>query len=192
VSPLTELEFQQVLELPRVAVCLVGVEPEYSVKLWRALARVFACANGPIYFQRLVSELLNRSGTGDGRQCGIEGIAEPASDVRADEVTIQRALLEKLWQAIMTLSSEERCALLLNLRGAEGVAVWWQHNIVSQARIAEAVGLPPEELERLPLADLEIADILRLEESNEVKRRQRVINLRRTAKRRVSEYLTAD
>jgi DNA-directed RNA polymerase specialized sigma24 family protein len=186
--PLTEPAFQQLLALPRVAVRLAAVEPEYSVRLWRALASVFACADGPIYFQSLVSELISRSVIGDGRTSRMEDIPEPASHAHADDIAARKELLGALWQAVMTLPRDERLSLLLNLRGTEGLAAWWQHDVMPLSTVADAVELSPEKLPRLPLGDLEIADVLGLDEANEVKRRQRVINLRRSAKRRLANY----
>lgn len=191
VAPLSEPAFQKILALPRVSARLAGIEPVYSVKLWRALARLFACANGPIYFQSLISALLPPSVTSERCRSDIAGVTESASEMRADDLVLQRSLLGTLWEAIMTMPSEERRALLLNLRGPEGLAVWWQLDVVSRGRVAEALGLPIQELDGLPLSDLEIAAFLKLDEPNEVKRRQYVINLRRAAKRRLSEYLNA-
>ena len=187
VPPLTESAFQHVLALPRVASRLAGIEAEYSQKLWRTLMSVFAYAEGPIYFHYLVSELIARSVGAGERTAGLDEVPAIVINGRADDLLIRKEMLRALWQAVMKLPREERLSLLLNLRGPEGVAAW--QDVVPAAEVAAAVELSPEELDRLPLNDLQIAEHLGITEANETKRRQHVINLRRSAKRKFRAYV---
>ena len=186
--PLMESAFQQVLASPPVAERLAMIQPEYDVRLWKALASIFALANGPIYFQSLVSGLISRTATGDGRMAGMDEIAEPENHDRADDVIILRELLKVLWEEVITLPRDQQLSLLLNLRGTEGLAAWWQHGVVEKSKVAEHLEVSVEMLDRLPLSDLEIADLLGLDAADDVKRRQGVINRRRDAKRNLAKF----
>jgi DNA-directed RNA polymerase specialized sigma24 family protein len=97
-----------------------------------------------------------------------------------------RQFLESLWNEIRQLPENQRAALLLNLRDADGVNAVALILFVGIARIeeiAEVMSLRTEELmdlwDELPLDDHTIAARLRVT-------RQQVINLRRAARERLS------
>jgi DNA-directed RNA polymerase specialized sigma24 family protein len=186
--PLTDRAFLDVIALPQVAERLANIEPGKSETLWRALTSIFACAEGPIYFHALVSELVGRTIGGDGRRAALDDVASTASDDTTDDVLVRKEAMRSLWQAVMRLPRDERLSLLLNLRGPEGLAAWWLYDVVPAAAVAAAVELSLDELEQLPFNDLEIADRLGLPGTNETKRRQQIINLRRSAKRKLGTY----
>jgi hypothetical protein len=191
VQPLSDRVFHEVLALPRVAARLVSIDAENGASLWKPLAVLFACANGPVHFSSLVAELSGRAREGTGAALSIEDVVEPAGGDRADESAIRQELLRALWRSVMTLSRDERLALLLNLRGTEGLAAWWDHDVVPLGDVAAAAEVSPERVHDLPFSDFEIADRLGLEEPDPVRRRQRVINLRRSARRRLASHFDA-
>lgn len=101
----------------------------------------------------------------------------------------QRQYLAALWSEIRELSGNQRAALLLNLRdggGSNALILFLLLNVAGVPEIAEAAGLSVDELndlwDRLPLDDLAIADRLGLT-------RQQVINLRQSARMRLSRRM---
>jgi len=101
----------------------------------------------------------------------------------------QRAWLKRVWSEIGGLPRAQRIALLLNLRDEGGEAALTllpATGVASMEQIAAAVEMPVEELTRvwkgLPLDDLRIAERLGLS-------RQRVIELRRSARQRLNKLI---
>ncbi len=101
----------------------------------------------------------------------------------------QRAWLKRVWSEIGGLPRAQRISLLLNLRDERGEAALTllpMTGVASLAQIAAAVEMSVEELTRvwkgLPLDDLRIAARLGLN-------RQRVIDLRRTARQRLNKLV---
>jgi hypothetical protein len=101
----------------------------------------------------------------------------------------QRGSLKKLWGEIGGLPRAQRISLLLNLRDERGepaLTLLPMTGVASLAQIALAVEMSVEELARvwngLPLDDLRIAERLGLN-------RQRVIDLRRSARQRLNKLL---
>jgi hypothetical protein len=97
-----------------------------------------------------------------------------------------RQMLELLWNEIRDLSSNQRTALLLNLRdpsGMNAVALFLLLGVARFEEIAESTGMSVDDLaavwEHLPLDDLAIAARLNIT-------RQQVINLRRAARERLA------
>jgi RNA polymerase sigma factor (sigma-70 family) len=102
-----------------------------------------------------------------------------------------RRWMAELWAEIRELPQPQRVALLLNLRcSAENAAVGLLPltGIASIREIAHALEWPAEELaavwNRLPLEDLDIAERLGIS-------RQRVINLRKSARERLLRRMNA-
>ncbi len=100
-----------------------------------------------------------------------------------------RFYLEKLWQEINQLTLQHRAALLLNLKDEQGrsaTELFIFTGIISVSQLAAALSLTEEALaqlwHQLPLADLLIAERLGLT-------RQQVINLRKTARERLTRRM---
>ena len=100
-----------------------------------------------------------------------------------------RQQLGTLWREVKELPPQQRAALLLNLRDADGMnalALFALLNVASLDEIAEALTMSAGELRqmwnRLPVDDLTIASILG-------KNRQQVINLRKSARERLARRM---
>jgi hypothetical protein len=95
-----------------------------------------------------------------------------------------RERLANLWREMLLLSPRHRNALLLSARATSGAALWLvvELGVASFREVASALETTVEDLaelwNRLPLADNEIAERMRLE-------RQQVINLRSTAREKL-------
>lgn len=103
----------------------------------------------------------------------------------------QRHFLEQLWKEICELPLLERTALLLNLRDNNDrglIVLLADLRIVTIRQIAMALRLKPEEFAALwrdlPLDDDDIGERLGMN-------RQQIINLRRSARRRLAKRMTA-
>ncbi len=156
------------------------------------VSRVFELLGGPMEFDDLV-----------GVMSRIWDIKDPpptsASDARELESgdpdpTLRMELkqwLGLLWKEIRELPVAQRVALLLNLRtgpAAPAAALLPLTRIASIRQIAEVLEFSPEELagiwSQLPLEDLAIAERLGVS-------RQRVINLRKSARERLTRRMNA-
>jgi hypothetical protein len=114
----------------------------------------------------------------------VENLADPRSHLKI--ANHQGTYLERLWFEICRLPSKQRTALLLNLRDAEGrdaITSFPATGTANISQIATAIEMPVEELaalwNKLPLDDTRIAERLKLS-------RQQVINLRKSARERLS------
>lgn len=112
----------------------------------------------------------------------------PARPLDLDALLDARTMLQRLWSEILLLPLLQRQALLLNLRleGGEDAPLLPLLTVVSLRELAAALEMPPGDFAslwaHLPLSDNEIA--LRLAVS-----RQQVINLRKSARARLSRRL---
>lgn len=98
-------------------------------------------------------------------------------------------LLRAMWQEVLQLPPQQRTALLLNLRDPEGsdvITLFIVTGVATAADLAAALGLTELQLAELwlelPLGDNAIADRLGID-------RQRVINLRKSARERLARRL---
>ena len=147
----------------------------------------------PIEFDRLVDALAVVFGT---VEIEIAAPAEPDADwmdarlvdpaPNVSSTMQEREALRRIWDEIVALPPNQRTALLLNLRDPEGgamVHVLPSTGVVTMAELAAALELDAEALGKmwndLPLDDLAIASRLGLT-------RQQVINLRKSARARLS------
>jgi len=94
-----------------------------------------------------------------------------------------------LWKQICDLKRNQRAALLLNLKGADGAcaaSLIVMTGVATIRQIAEAVEIPipqfAELWKRMPLSDLEIAGLMGIT-------RQQVINLRKCARERLVRHM---
>lgn len=117
----------------------------------------------------------------------FETVADSRSSV-ADEVG-HRAYLQDLWNQIVELPPNQRAALLLNLRDAEGrgvIALFPLQGIATIRQLADTLSLSAETFAEiwhdLPLEDNAIAELLGLT-------RQQVISLRKVARERLARRM---
>ena len=163
--------------------------------LAEVLTHVFELARSPLELDELVNVVAELTGvserkareeeTDDGRA------AEQIADARAgvDEEFDQRLYVARLWAEVRELPVNQRAALLLNLRDAQGrdlLALLPYTGTASVRQIAEALDIPAAEFAKLwnelPLEDKAIAERLGLT-------RQQVINLRKSARARLGRRL---
>ena len=148
--------------------------------------------NGAMAMNALVSAIADIRGIRDG---GVTPV--PISDALEDPLSRQRghgsrddaSFLKQVWEQVGQLPLRQRMALLLNLRDdrGRGVLVLFPHTgTASVGQIADALGMPPEELARiwndLPIDDRRIAERLGIS-------RQQVINLRKAARARLARRM---
>ncbi len=156
-----------------------------------AVAAILSYTGGTIRFADLVEGVSALLDIRDHvRPADTANLTAPALDPggRLD----QRRALEALWKEIALLPRTQRVALLLNLRDEVGACALTSlpfTGIASMKRIAEVIEIPAEELAQiwkdLPLSDLDIAARLGLS-------RQQVINLRKSARQRLTRRITGN
>lgn len=153
------------------------------------LARVLRQLGAPVRFNDLallMARLWNVQETNAEPEEEEPEFADAATPV---DVTLgRREWLAGLWEQIGKLNRNQRTALLLNLRTPDGscaASLLVMTGVVSVRKIAQAVEMPAEEFvevwKRLPLNDIEIAEMLALT-------RQQVINLRKCARERLARH----
>jgi predicted DNA-binding protein (UPF0251 family) len=172
-----------------------GKSPE-SLTAPELLAFIFEDIGRPIDFDDLLSIA---AGAWNVQDHPIESYTQvlAAGDDQAEqaasvETTVeQRLYLKHLWNEVCQLPPLQRSALLLNLRDAAGgnVVFFLPHlGIASKRELAETLSLSVDELARLwtelPLEDAKIAARLGVS-------RQQVINLRKTARERLTRRMKA-
>jgi RNA polymerase sigma factor (sigma-70 family) len=111
------------------------------------------------------------------------GGADPAWQVE------KRIFLQRLWEELQQLPANQRAALLLNLKDAEGggcIGLFPATGIATVRHLAEALEMSAEKLAELwndmPLEDAKIAELLGLT-------RQQVINARKSGRERLTRRL---
>src|SRR5262245_535715 len=166
-----------------------------AAKLNDALSAVFNHVGAPVEFDELVkmmADLLQikdrivESIDADPGDSGFD-LADREADVawRVEK----RVFLQRLWDEAPRLPRQQRVALLLNLRDAEGrgcLALFPALGIATLRQLAEALEMSAERLAEMwnetPLEDAKIAELLRLT-------RQQVINARKSARERLARRL---
>ncbi len=101
----------------------------------------------------------------------------------------KRVFLQRLWEEVRRLPLNQRTALLLNLKDADGggcIALFPATGVASIRQLAETLDISAERLaelwNELPLPDSRIAELLNV-------RRQHVINARKSARERLTRRL---
>jgi hypothetical protein len=158
-----------------------------------ALMTVFEAVGCPVELDELVNvmaELWGIRETTNSPSLGTEAIGTLEEDLADPHVSVEftldrRLYLQRLWREILQLPTNQRAALLLNLRDEQGagvLALLPLIGIASLATIAQALELPEERMTKLwydlPLDDALIAKMLG-------GTRQQVINLRKAARARL-------
>ena len=163
------------------------------------VAAVFRYAGSCIVLDDLVNLIAEWTGVSDkisqnvddeeNTENPLERIADPRELI--DTELQRRTYLSRLWVEIRELKPQQRTALLLNLRDADGgdvVSVFAIAGIATISELANAVSMPVDHLAALwndlPLEDITIAEILSIT-------RQQVINLRKSARERLKRRMRA-
>jgi RNA polymerase sigma factor (sigma-70 family) len=160
-----------------------------------ALAAIFNHLGGPIQFDELVSvlgKLLDiRDQPIETIADGEEGAASQAISAEPDPAwqVEKRTFLKRLWEEVQELPRNQRAALLLNLKGADGcgcIALFPATGIATLRQLADALEISADQFAELwndlPLEDAKIAELLGLT-------RQQVINARKSGRERLTRRL---
>lgn len=170
-----------------VEVSAVTRSMRHSDRPGDALAAIFAAAGGPVSFDALVRFTATIWHVVDlplmEAEAGLTSHNDSAARLES------REFLRALWDEIRQLRPLQRKALLLNLRDAETVNVVSLLMLTRVARfddLAAALDMTPDGLAAiwhdLPLDDRRIAELIQTT-------RQQVINLRKSARERLSRRL---
>lgn len=153
------------------------------------LMQIFNGAGLPIRFNDLALLMARVWHVQDSRTENVEDHEFVDQVHSVDQRLSNRQWLEVLWKHICELNRNQRAALLLNLKGADGscgASLLVTTGLVSIRELAKAVDIPDEEFsdiwQRLPLNDMEVGNLLGLE-------RQQVINLRKCARVRLERAM---
>jgi hypothetical protein len=143
----------------------------------RMVERILEESDAPLTFEDLLAHLFSAQQTG-------LSVTQPEASVETR--LTQRDWIRKLWSEIGQLPLPQRISLLLSMRdedGNSGLILFPMVGVASLRQIATGLAMPAEDLARiwgcLPLNDQRIGEHLRLD-------RQRVINLRKSARERLS------
>jgi RNA polymerase sigma factor (sigma-70 family) len=172
-----------------------GLKSGRQQELGDALAAIFNHLGGPVEFDELVSALAALLGV---RDQPIESIAENEDAVAFRAAAAEpdpawhvekRIFLQRLWEELQQLPLNQRAALLLNLKDADGrgcIALFPATGVATLRQLADALGMSPDRFaplwNELPLEDAAIADLLGLT-------RQQVINARKSGRERLARRL---
>jgi DNA-directed RNA polymerase specialized sigma24 family protein len=164
-------------------------------ELGDALAAIFNHLGSPIEFDELVSALAGLLGV---RDQPIESIAEMEDSVAFQAAATEpdpawqvekRMFLQRLWEELQQLPRNQRAALLLNLKDADGrgcIALFPATGIATLRQLADALEISADSFAQLwnelPLDDARIAGLLGLT-------RQQVINARKSGRERLTRRL---
>ena len=159
------------------------------------LAAVFNHLGGPVEFDELVrtlAELLHVRDQPVESTEGNENAVALATVVNATDTAWQvekRIFLQRLWEEVRQLPLNQRAALLLNLKDADGrgcIAFFPAVGIATVRQLAETLEMSAEAFaglwNELPIDDARIADLFRMT-------RQQVINARKSARERLARRL---
>lgn len=158
------------------------------------LSLIFDRVGRPIDFNDLVTIAAGAWNIKDRLMESYSYDAKTSENLVEQSVSVERAVeqrlyLQRLWKEVCRLPALQQTALLLNLRDARGgnVIFFIPHlGIASKVELAEALSMSVEELAKLwaelPLEDTSIARLLGIT-------RQQVINLRKTARERLTRRM---
>jgi DNA-directed RNA polymerase specialized sigma24 family protein len=177
--------------LSRIKLPMTGKPQE----LGDALAAIFNHVGSPIELDDLVSAL---AAVLQIRDQPIESTDQNEEDIgfqaasRGPDTSWhveKKMFLQRLWEELQQLPLNQRAALLLNLKDAEGrgcIALFSITGIATLRQLGEALEMDPEKFaelwNELPLDDARIADLLGLT-------RQQVINARKSGRERLTRRL---
>ena len=159
-----------------------------------AVAAILNHIGGPIEFDELVKALGSVLGIRDQPLESIdedEAAAFQARSVEPDPAwqVEKRMFLQRLWEELQQLPLNQRSALLLNLKDAEGrgcIALFPATQVASLRQLADALAMSADRFAELwndlPLEDTRVAELLGLT-------RQQVINARKSGRERLTRRL---
>lgn len=166
-----------------------------SQELGDALAAIFNHFGGPIEFDELVNTVAALLGI---RDQPIESLAEDEDAVAFQTAAGEpdpawqvekRIFLQRLWEELRQLPPNQRAALLLNLKDADGrgcIELFPATGIATLRQLANALEMSADRFAQLwnelPLEDARIAELLGLT-------RQQVINARKSGRERLTRRL---
>jgi RNA polymerase sigma factor (sigma-70 family) len=158
------------------------------------LAAVFNCVGGPVELDDLVALLGSllkirdqpvRSLDDSGHNIRFTPATEPDVAWQVEK----RIFLQRLWEELRQLPKNQRAALLLNLKDAEGgscIALFPVTGVATLHQLAEVLEISADRFavlwNELPLEDSKIAELLGLT-------RQQVINARKSGRERLTRRL---
>ncbi len=164
-------------------------------ELGDALAAVFNHLGGPVDFDDLVSAVAALLGI---RDQPIESITEDEDALAFQAAAAEpgpawqvekRIFLQRLWEELQQLPLNQRAALLLNLKDADGrgcIALFPATGIATLRQLAGALAMSADQFAELwndlPIEDARIAELLGLT-------RQQVINARKSGRERLTRRL---
>jgi RNA polymerase sigma factor (sigma-70 family) len=164
-------------------------------ELGDALAAIFNHLGSPVEFDELVSALAALLGI---RDQPIESIADDEDAVAFRAAACEpdpawqvekRIFLQRLWEELQQLPLNQRAALLLNLKDADGcgcIALFPATGVATLRQLADALEMSADRFaelwNELPLEDATIAELLGLT-------RQQVINARKSGRERLTRRL---
>lgn len=156
------------------------------------LAAIFDYLGGALPFDDLVNIVARLWGIEDQVEADEETLSRVADTRASAGAELEaREYLRYLWEEIKQLPVRQRAALLLNLREEQGrscIALLPLMGIAAMRQIAEALEISAAQLaelwKHLPMDDARIASRLQLT-------RQQVINLRKSARERLSRRMRA-
>ena len=147
-----------------------------SREIERLVERILEGSNAPLAFEDLLAHVT----------AAQQGAAPQPEADNVEKRLTQRDWIRELWREIVQLPLPQRISLLLSMRdddGNSGLILFPMVGVASLRQIAMGLAMPAEDLARmwgcLPLNDQRIGEHLRLD-------RQRVINLRKSARERLS------
>ncbi|HEV2800059.1 MAG TPA: hypothetical protein VGW12_06170 [Pyrinomonadaceae bacterium] len=160
-----------------------------------ALAAIFNFLGGPVEFDELVSALAALVGIRDrpveslgDHEDGAALLPAPGEQDAAWH-TEKKIFLQRLWEELQQLPPNQRAALLLNLRDADGrgcITLFPVTGVATLRQLADALAMNAEDFARLwnelPLEDARIAELIGLT-------RQQVINARKSGRERLARRL---
>jgi len=160
-----------------------------------ALAAIFNHLGGPVEFDELVGILATLLQI---RDRPVESIAEDKEAIAFQTAAGEpdpswqvekRIFLQRLWEELQQLPLNQRAALLLNLKDADGrgcIALFPATGIATLRQLANALEMTADKFaplwNELPLEDARIAELLGLT-------RQQVINARKSGRERLTRRL---
>ncbi|MGB7926439.1 MAG: hypothetical protein WCF57_24590 [Pyrinomonadaceae bacterium] len=164
-------------------------------ELGDAVAAIFNHLGGPVEFDELVSALAALLGIRDQPIESIadneDGLAFRAASGEPDPAwqVEKRIFLRRLWEELRELPLNQRAALLLNLKGADGcgcIALFPATGVATLRQLAETLEMSADSFAQLwgdlPLEDARIAELMGLT-------RQQVINARKSGRERLTRRL---
>jgi DNA-directed RNA polymerase specialized sigma24 family protein len=159
------------------------------------VAQIFDYLGGPVEFDELIGTLADllriRDQAPESTDQDENAKVLTASFVATDTAwqVEKRIFLKRLWEEIRQLPLNQKTALLLNLRDAEGrgcISLFPAAGIADVRHLAETLEMREKDFtelwNELPLDDARIAGLLRMN-------RQQIINLRKSARERLARRL---